>query len=80
MGGEGNCFIGERTGFVRLRVKPSLARADALVSMQAEDMEYEIASTWTDTQQSGNTLRVRAVYEIYTDIAATRDALTEEVY
>ena len=57
-----------------------LARADALVSMQAEDMEYEIASTWTDTQQSGNTLRVRAVYEIYTDIAATRDALTEEVY
>lgn len=58
----------------------TLAKADALSKLQQEDIAYELTSFWTDTDQIGNTLRVRAVYEIYTDIAVTRDALIEEVY
>lgn len=57
-----------------------LAKADALSKLQQEGIAYELAAFWTDTNQIGNTLRVRAVYEIYTDIAVTRDALIEEVY
>jgi len=58
----------------------NLARADALRKISAENTDYEIASHWTDVQENENTLQLRAVYEIYTDIAVTRDAPTEEVY
>jgi hypothetical protein len=58
----------------------ALARAEALKKISAEGIEYEIASHWLDAQQNENTLQIQAVYEIYTDIAAARDALTEEVY
>lgn len=57
-----------------------LARAEALSAVARDRIQYEIASQWTDATRNGNTMRVRAIYEIYTDIAVTRDALTEEVY
>ena len=58
----------------------ALARADALKKINAEANEYEIRSFWTETSENENTLHIRAVYEISTDIAAVRDALIEEVY
>ena len=58
----------------------ALARADALRKISAEVKEYEITSSWTDAILNGNTLHIRAVYEISTDIASERDALIEEVY
>lgn len=58
----------------------SLARADALAKMSRDGVEAQKILCWEDCAQEGNTLRVRAVYEICTDIATTRDALTEEVY
>lgn len=57
-----------------------LARADALKGISTGNTPYQIASHWTDAQQDDNILRLRAVYEIYTDIATTRDAFIEEVY
>lgn len=57
-----------------------LARADALTKAERGCMDYSIASEWTDAENNGNSLRVRAVFEICTDIAVTRDVLTEEVY
>lgn len=57
-----------------------LARADALKQLSGDGIPYQIASHWTDAKQDDNTLRLRAVYEIYTDIATTRDAFIEEVY
>ncbi len=56
----------------------ALARAEAMAKLSADGIEYELASAWEDDMQTGNQLRVRAVYEVYTDIAVTRDALTEE--
>lgn len=58
----------------------ALACADALRKISSAATEYEIASFWTDVTEKDNTLHVRAVYEIYTDIASDRDALIEEVY
>lgn len=58
----------------------ALAHADAMQQLSRDNIQYQIASHWTDAQQNGNILRLRAFYEIYTDIAATRDALVEEVY
>lgn len=58
----------------------SLARADALKQLSADGISCQIASHWTDAEQNDNILRLRAVYEIYTDIATTRDAFIEEVY
>lgn len=57
-----------------------LACADALRRLHAADIEYTPASDWTDAQINGNTLQIRAVYEIYTDIAVASDAQAEEVY
>ena len=57
----------------------TLARSDALRRLPGA-AQYEIANSWTDARQEDGRLRVRAVYEIYTDIAVTRDALIEEVY
>jgi len=56
-----------------------LSRADVLKALSQDAIEYEIASQWMDASQTGNTLRLRAVYEIYTDIATKRDAFIEEV-
>lgn len=53
----------------------ALARADALHQLEKEGMQYEIAAEWINENRNGNTLQIRAVYEIYTDIAAERDAL-----
>lgn len=58
----------------------ALARADAQRQLACEGISYEISSQWTDESQNENTLQIRAVYEIYTDIAVERDALIEEVY
>jgi hypothetical protein len=58
----------------------TLARADALRNLSANKAAYQIASHWTDVNQSNNIMRLSAVYEIYTDIATTRDAFIEEVY
>ena len=57
----------------------TLARAEVLAALAEDSIEYEIASQWTDAEQTDNILRLRAVYEIYTDIATTRDAFIEEV-
>lgn len=57
-----------------------LARADALKELSKDRIQYQTASHWTDAQQIDNILRLRAVYEIYTDIATTRDVFIEEVY
>lgn len=57
----------------------ALARSDALRKLP-DGAQYKIANSWTDVQQDENRLRLRAVYEIYADIAVTRDALIEEVY
>jgi len=58
----------------------ALARADALRQIEGAVNAYEIAAFWTDAQVIDNTLHIRAVYGIYTDIASDRDALIEEVY
>ena len=58
----------------------ALARADALRKIEAQAGEYEIIASWTEASENNNTLQIRAVYEICTDIAAERDVLTEEVY
>lgn len=58
----------------------ALARADAFKKISSDIIAYETASSWTDIEEKNNTLYVRTVYEIYTDIAADRDALIEEVY
>lgn len=57
----------------------ALSRADVLNALSEDSIEYEIASQWTDASRTGNTLRLRTVYEIYTDIATKRDAFIEEV-
>lgn len=56
----------------------ALARAQARARIAAEDMNCEIISSWEDVSRERGALRVRAVYEVHTDIAVTRDALTEE--
>ncbi len=53
----------------------SLAEADARARLARDGVRWELAEMWTDAEVEGNTLRVRAVYEITTDIAVTRDAL-----
>lgn len=58
----------------------ALARADAMEKLSRDGIDYEIASDWTDAEEKNGVLRIRAVYEIYTDIAVTRDVLIEEVY
>ncbi len=45
----------------------------------ADGIDCEIASGWEDVTQDGGRMCVRAVYEVYTDIAVSRDALSEEV-
>lgn len=57
-----------------------LARTDALKQLSSDGISYQIASHWTDAQQNDNILRLRAIYEIYTDIVTTRDAFIEEVH
>lgn len=58
----------------------ALAQAQARSRIAADSIQYERANQWTDVARAGGQMRVRAVYEVYTDIAATRDALIEEVY
>ena len=57
----------------------ALARAEAQAKLAADDIDCEIASGWEDVTQDGGRMCVRAVYEVYTDIAVSRDALSEEV-
>ena len=57
----------------------SLARAELQAKLSADGIDYELAAAWEDVSRSGGMLRVRAVYEIFTDIAVSRDVLSEEV-
>lgn len=57
-----------------------LACADAQAQMSRDGIDYQNAKAWIDFTSKDDSLRARAVYEIYTDIAVTRDALIEEVY
>ena len=57
----------------------ALARAELQAKLSADGIDYELAAAWEDVSRSGGMLRVRAVYEIFTDIAASRDVLSEEV-
>lgn len=58
----------------------ALARAEARMKLAIDGADYQQSEEWLDMEQTDHSLRVRAVYEIYTDIAVTRDALLEEVY
>lgn len=58
---------------LRLRLE-KLATAEVFKQLCTDGIQYQIASHWTDAKQNDNILRLRAVYEIYTDIATTRDA------
>ena len=53
----------------------ALAQAEARSKLARDGIAWQDASIWSETERNGNTLRVRTVYEIYTDIAVTRDAL-----
>ena len=56
-----------------------LARGEIQAKLAADGIDYELASTWEDVSRADGMLRVRAVYEVYTDIAVSRDVLSEEV-
>ena len=59
----------------------ALARAEAAAKIENSiGNEFEIADFWVDITQDTDNMYVRAVFEIYTDIAAARDAHIEEVY
>ena len=57
----------------------ALARAELQAKLTADGIDYDLAAAWEDVSRSDGMLRVRAVYEIFTDIAVSRDALAEEV-
>ena len=57
----------------------TLAHAEIRSKLIADGIDYEPAAAWEDVSRADGRLRVRAVYEIYTDIAVSRDALSEEV-
>lgn len=57
----------------------ALARAEIQAKLAADGIDYEPAAAWEDVSRADGMLRVRAVCEIYTDIAVSRDALSEEV-
>ena len=57
----------------------ALARAELQAKLTADGIDYELAAAWEDVSRADGMLRVRAVYEIFTDIAASRDELSEEV-
>lgn len=57
----------------------ALARAEIQSKLTADGIDYELAAAWEDVSRADGMLRVRAVYEIFTDIAASRDELSEEV-
>lgn len=58
----------------------ALSRAGALRKIAVSGADFDRAQSWTEASRADGFMTVRAVYEIYTDIAVTRDALTEEVY
>ena len=57
----------------------ALARAELQAKLTADGIDYELAAAWEDVSRSDGMLRVRAVYEIFTDIAVSRGVLSEEV-
>ena len=68
--------VREETDAAQLEARlAALAQAEARSKLARDGIDWNDASAWTDAQRNGNTLRVRAVYEIYTDIAVTRDQL-----
>lgn len=58
----------------------TLARADALARIDIPSGQFDIRESWLETDINEHTAGVRAVYEISTDIAASRDALAKEDY
>ena len=70
--------VREEADAAQLEVRlAALALSEARSKLARDGIAWQDASAWTDAERNGNTLRVRAVYEIYTDIAVTRDALRE---
>ena len=61
-----------------LRQMEALARADALSKIDIPDNQYTISESWLEKDISSRSIGVRAVYEISTDIAVSRDALAKE--
>ena len=57
----------------------ALAEADARAKLLRLGDDWEYSAAWTDVERIGNSLRVRAVYEVRAGIAVTRDALKQEV-
>ena len=57
----------------------ALAFADAAMRLQTEGpVEYDLRNRWIDYEKKGDRLSARAVYEISTDAAVTREALAED--
>ena len=72
--------VREETDAARLEAAlTALAQAEARSRLARDGVGWRNEAVWTDVNREGNTLRVRAVYEIYTDIAVTRDELWEGV-
>ena len=68
--------VREETDAARLEAGLTiLAQAEARAKLTQDGIAWQEASVWTDIIKDENTLRIRAVYEIYTDIAVTRDEL-----
>ena len=63
-----------------LRQAEALARADALSKINIPSDKYAIRESWLDKNITDRTIGLRAVYEISTDIAVSRDALAKEDY
>ena len=63
-----------------LRHMESLARADALSKIDIPGNQYSVITSWLEKNTDSRTIGVRAVYEISTDIAVSRDALAKEDY
>lgn len=58
----------------------ALARSDALAKLAAVSGEYSVRENWIEENIDDHTIGVRAVYEISTNIAVSRDALAKEDY
>lgn len=58
----------------------ALARSDALRKISLPSGSYGILQSWTERQTNDHSFGVRAVYEISTNIAVSRDELAKEEY
>jgi len=63
-----------------LRQAEAIARAYALSKIDIPENRYSILKSWLEKNISDHSIGVRAVYEISTDIAASRGELAKEDY